>query len=164
MLSEERDVLKLLILEGPKYGYFPEPEKSYLVVHPDFVDIAKEKFADFRMNIVTSHRFLGGFIGNDDDVSSWISKKVDVWVNLIQKLATVAQHEPQAAFVAFTKSLQCEWTFIQRVMLDMQHHFSPLRSVIQENFLPSLFGSQLDGLEAEFNNVHTFKEWWNWCS
>ena len=141
--------LKLLILEGPKYGYFPEPEKSYLVVHPDFVDIAKEKFADFKMNIVTSHRFLGGFIGNDDDVSSWISKKVDVWVNSIQKLATVAQHEPQAAFVAFTKSLQCEWTFIQRVIIDMQHHFSPLRLAIQESFLPSLFGSQVDALEAE---------------
>ena len=58
--------LKLLILEGPKYGYFPESEKSYLVVHPDFVDIAKEMFADLKMNTVTSHRFLGGFIGNDD--------------------------------------------------------------------------------------------------
>ena len=45
-------------MEGPKFGYFPEPEKSYLVVHPDFVEIAKEKFADFKVNIVTSHRFL----------------------------------------------------------------------------------------------------------
>ena len=98
------------------------------------------------MNIVRSHRFLGGFIGNDDDVSSWMSKKVDVWDNSIQKLATVAQHEPQAAFVAFTKSLQCEWTFIQRVMLDTQHHFSPLRLAIQESFLPSLLGSQVTAL------------------
>ena len=54
--------LNLLLLDGPKYGYFPEPEKSYLVVHPDFVEIAKEKFKDFKLNIVTGYRFLGGFI------------------------------------------------------------------------------------------------------
>jgi len=52
--------LHLLIKDGPKYGYFPEPEKSYLVVHQDFVEQAKEMCKDFKLNIVTGHRFLGG--------------------------------------------------------------------------------------------------------
>ena len=124
--------LNLLLLDGPKYGYFPEPEKSYLVVHPDFVEIAKEKFKDFKLNIVTGYRFLGGFIGNEDDVNKWLNQKVDVWVKSVEKLASVAQYEPQAAYVAFTKSLQCEWTFIQRVMAETRFHFSPLRITIQE--------------------------------
>jgi hypothetical protein len=141
--------LKLLISEGPKYGYFPEPEKSYLVVHPDFVEIAKEKFIDFKVNVVTSHRFLGGFIGHDDDVNNWLNKKVDMWVKCVNKLASVAQHVPQAAFIAFTKSLQCEWTFIQRVMADAQHYFSPLWLAIQEHFLPNLLGLQVDALEVD---------------
>ena len=55
--------LKLLITEGPKFGYFPEPEKSYLVVHTKFVEEAKVIFADFKVNIVTGKRFFGGFIG-----------------------------------------------------------------------------------------------------
>ena len=55
--------LKLLMSEGPKFGYFPEPDKSYLVVHADFIDEAKLIFADLNVNIVTGQRFLGGFIG-----------------------------------------------------------------------------------------------------
>ena len=41
---ELKEWLDLLILEGPNFGYFPEPEKSYLVVHPDYVDEAKDFF------------------------------------------------------------------------------------------------------------------------
>jgi len=36
--------MKLLICEGPKYGYYPEPDKSYLVVSPTFVESAKKCF------------------------------------------------------------------------------------------------------------------------
>jgi len=67
----------------------------------------------------------------------------------VEKLSAVAQQEPQSSYIAFTKSLQCEWTFIQRVMLDTQFHFSPLRVAIQQSFLPGLFGSQVDSLEAD---------------
>ena len=85
--------LNLLLLDGPKYGYFPEPENSYLVVHPDFIEIAKEKFKDFKLNIVTGYRFLGGFIGNEDDVNKWLNQKVDVWVKSVEKLASAAHDQ-----------------------------------------------------------------------
>ena len=67
------------------------------------------------------------------------SVKVNVWVNSIQKFATSAQHEPQAAFDVFIKSLQCEWTFIQRLMIGMQHHFSPLCLAIYSERFSSEF-------------------------
>ena len=50
--------------EGPKFGYFPEPDKSYLVVHPNQVDEAKLLFAELKVNVVTGNHFLGGFIGS----------------------------------------------------------------------------------------------------
>ena len=61
---------------------------------------------------MTGHRFLGGFIGNEEDVNDWVTQKVNMWVKSVQKLALLAQHEPQASFVALAKSLQYEWTFV----------------------------------------------------
>ena len=37
--------------EGPKFGYFSEPDKSYLVVHPNLVDEAKLLFAELKLNV-----------------------------------------------------------------------------------------------------------------
>ena len=44
---------KLLIREGPKYGYFPEPQKSFLVISPEFFDEAEHIFKDLGVKIVT---------------------------------------------------------------------------------------------------------------
>ena len=59
--------LKLLIAEGPKYGYHPEPDKSYLIVHPDWVEEANKLFCEFKVNVVIGHHFLGGFVGGVED-------------------------------------------------------------------------------------------------
>ena len=55
----------------------------------------------------------------------------------------------QSAYVAFTKSLQCEWTYVQRVISNSGEFFSPLKSVINEYFIPALFGSDVDTIESE---------------
>ena len=39
-----REWLETLIKEGPKYGYFPEPHKKFLGVHPDYLEEAQENF------------------------------------------------------------------------------------------------------------------------
>ena len=57
----------LLIATGPKFGYFAEPDKSFLVVHPSFVEQAKEFFKNTNLNIVLGQRFLAGFIGGAED-------------------------------------------------------------------------------------------------
>jgi len=49
----------LLISEGPKYGVFPEFDKSYCIVSPDYIDDAKELFSHLKINVVTGRKFLG---------------------------------------------------------------------------------------------------------
>jgi len=56
---------KMISQEGPKFGYFPEPSKCYLVVAPEFVEEAAKVFEGYAVNIVTGHKLLGGFIGEE---------------------------------------------------------------------------------------------------
>ena len=127
--------------EGPKYGYHPEPEKSFLVIHPDHFEKAQEFFQDLNLNIVTGHRFLGGFIGSSEDKLKWLKERVQGWVQSVKKLSPAAQQQPQAAYVAFTRCHQNEWTFIERVVDGDAGSFSPLIQTIIDDFLPSLFCS-----------------------
>ena len=138
---------ELLIREGPKYGYFPELQKSFLVISPEFFDEAEHIFKDLGVKIVTGQRFLGGFIGLASDTESWLDEKIRSWVSAVEKLSKVAVDEPQAAFVALSKSVQNEWLFIQRVVAQSESAFSPLSDAIKHHFIPSLFGSSCNELE-----------------
>ena len=39
-LKHLKEWLKILLAEGPKFGYFAEPNKSYLIVSPAFIEVA----------------------------------------------------------------------------------------------------------------------------
>jgi hypothetical protein len=49
----------------------------------------------------------------------------------------------QLVYAAVSKSLQHEWSYLQRVTEDCCLHFKPLEELIQNTFLPSLFGIDL---------------------
>ena len=79
--------LKLLMEEGPKHGYYNEVTKMILIVAPQFVEEAREFFKEFGLQVVTGHRLLGGFIGSSSEKSAWLQKKIDFWVQSVQKLS-----------------------------------------------------------------------------
>ena len=63
-VDDLKQSLQQVVDEGPKYGYYPEPKKSFLIVHNDHVDEAKRCFEQTGLKIVTGQRYLEGFIGN----------------------------------------------------------------------------------------------------
>ena len=140
--------LKLLIIEGPKHGYYNEVSKMILVVAPQFVDRAKERFKEFGVQVLTGHRLLGGFIGSESEKSSWVLKKIDAWTQYIQKISKVAKYDPQSAFIAVSKSLQNEWSFIQRVINVDDNLFGSLKDQICQNLLPNICGFEINNLDA----------------
>ena len=129
---------KLLATEGPKYGYYSEPTKRYLIVRKNDATLAKEIFSLSGVNIVDGFRFLGGFIGSDDSRKIFLDKKVSEWVNSIEKLSMAAETQPQAALTALTKSLQSEWNYLQRVQPLDKQVFKPIENISKEKFLPGL--------------------------
>ena len=50
--------LDILIREGSKFEYFPEPDKSEIVVNPDFIETTAI-FEGMGIQIVTGRKFLG---------------------------------------------------------------------------------------------------------
>ena len=53
----------ILITEGPKWGYYPEPGKSVLIVKEGMEQEANEIFQGSNIKIVNAHPYLGGMIG-----------------------------------------------------------------------------------------------------
>ena len=103
--------------KGPRYGYFPKPGKSYLVVKPDKIDEAKKVFQGTGVHVVLdAQRDLGAVIGIESAVNAKLRAKVSKWASQVKKLAEIAATQPHAAHAAFTFGLRHRWTFLQRAM------------------------------------------------
>uniref|UniRef100_A0A1X7SXG4 Reverse transcriptase domain-containing protein n=1 Tax=Amphimedon queenslandica TaxID=400682 RepID=A0A1X7SXG4_AMPQE len=139
--------LDSLSTTGPLFGYHPEPRKSYLIVKEATFDHATALFEDYGVNVVTSRRFLGGVIGSTTERDLFVSHKVEEWSHTVELLASIAIHQPQAAYVALTKSLQCEWTFLQRVIPPCSHLFQAIENSLSSSFIPNLLGHECSKLD-----------------
>ena len=121
---------------GPQYGYFPEPNKSFLVVDDSFVNEAETLFDDCGIQVVSSRRFLGGMIGDSNDEIRFIDSKVDDWICELNVLALIGEKQPQVAYSALVKSLQSKWNFVQRVVPGGQSCYSKLEKCLADVILP----------------------------
>ena len=119
---------------GPDYGYHPEPKKTVLVVRATEEAEAKALFGELGVKIVRGHRFLGGFIGEEEDVHAFVLEKVQTWTSGVGVLAEAAELYPQAAFGALSKSLQFQWSYLQRVVPNCESSFENLSNALNDIF------------------------------
>ena len=76
-----------LRLNGPKYGYYPKPAKSYLVVKEQFLNQAKAIFEGSDIKITTSGaRHLGAALGNSRYKEEYIEIIITSWKAQLQLL------------------------------------------------------------------------------
>ena len=80
-----------MIEEGPAFGYFLEPSKSFLVVDKQYAEEAHHIFDKYSITIVEGKKFLGGFIGDGNEKDIYLKKKELEWVEKIEKLSFVAK-------------------------------------------------------------------------
>ena len=140
----------LLLKLDPSYGYFPEPSKCFIIVAPSDIPAAHSLFKDLGVQVTTGHHFLGGIIGNDESKRNFVEEEVDGWVECVHKLTAAAKKAPQAAFFAIKKSLQCKWSYLQRVSHLSDQDFQKLCDAICKHFLPALFQGNISNDEEEF--------------
>ena len=75
--------------------------------------------------------------------------KIDRWIETVKSLAKIAEVEPHAAFTAYTRSLQCQWTFLARVMPDISDLFEPLERIIRTVFIKTLIKRDANDVERD---------------
>ena len=93
-LSEARKLKSLLqwwttLLEvGLKFGYFPEPGKSWLITKPETHATGKELFKDTKVKITnTGKKFLGSVISTFTFKKQYADKIVSQWISEIELLS-----------------------------------------------------------------------------
>jgi len=105
--------------------------------------------------VVTGHRFLGGYIGNNEGKREFVADKVASWCQHVKKFADIAKTQPHLVYSAFTKSLQFEWAHLQRVTSHCSEAFSPLEKLITDELLPAIMGSEVTDPERTLLSLPT---------
>ena len=128
-----------LQFNGPCFGYYPKPSKTWLIVKPEHEQKAREIFHD--VNITTiGHRYLGSYIGTEKGVKEFIEKETEAWCADLRSLARIAGSEPQLAYCAYLYGVSKKWLYVMRTTPNIGHLFKTLDHVIQEEFIPSIIG------------------------
>ena len=109
-LREWWDQINLL---GPKFGYFPNATKTWLVTKEDCLSAAQAAFAGTNVKVTSEGRpYLGVPLGSDQYVQSFLSGKVNEWRAELEMLSQIACSQPHAAYAAFTHGYISKWTYL----------------------------------------------------
>jgi hypothetical protein len=149
-LNEMRKWWNRLCATGPKYGYFPLPNKTVLIVKEEHAAKAQEVFGDSGVKITTrGERHMGAVIGSTEFKLEYVSQKISKWIQDVEALAEIAKDEPQAAYSSYTKAISRRWTYIQRTIPNIANLFKPLENVIREKLIPALVGRHISDMERK---------------
>ncbi|KAL5266795.1 hypothetical protein ACHWQZ_G003996 [Mnemiopsis leidyi] len=140
-----------LVDVGPRYGYFPNPNKCVLIVKSESMkDKANEIFGKLGIQITCrGQRHLGAIVGTQEYKEEYIREKVGEWKEDIKTLASIAKTEPQGAYSAMVFAIQHRWKFIQRTVPEISEFFEELEYEIHNTLLPALIGREISELERE---------------
>ena len=136
---------------GPKFGYFPEPSKCWLIVKPDYYDSANSVFKDTGVKITKEgKRHLGAAIGTNDYREEYIREKIDNWRSELKILVEIANTEPQAAYSCYVAGYKNKFTYYMRTVPDIGHLFREIDELIDTKLIPSFInGRQVSKMERK---------------
>ena len=136
---------------GPKFGYYPKPIKTILILKDhENLQLATEIFSNTDIQITTTgERHLGAVIGSRQFRSEYVTDKINKWIQDVEEIAEIAKDEPQIAYSAFTKAICMRWCFLQRTVPDIKDYFVPLEEVIRDKLIPGIVGREVTDLERK---------------
>ena len=126
---------------GPKFGYYPEASKSWLIVKPKHKGAAATVFNNSKINITTEgKRHLGAVIGSESYKEQYISEKINEWKDELHVLSEIAKIEPQAAYSCFTSGYKHKFNYCMRTIPNISHLMKEIDEIIMHEFIPAITG------------------------
>ena len=130
-----------LTREGPDFGYYPNPTKTWLVTKEGCQAAGLSTFAGTGVNITPDGRpYLGAAVGSVKYVENYVESKVSSWLFNVCKLTTIAKTQPHAAYSALTHGLSSKWTYLCRTVPNISNFLKPLDDALRTKLFPALTG------------------------
>ena len=133
---------KFLQEEGPKYGYFVNPAKTYLIVKADYKEDAETAFQDVNITL-EGHRYLGSYIGTKAGTERFVDQQIEQWTKDIDGICNAAEHEPHLAYSAYTYGTSKRWNYLMRTTPSISHKLEGIEEDITSKLIPALVGHQI---------------------
>ena len=126
---------------GPKFGYFTNPLKTWLVVKEEHLNLARTIFHNTDIQLTVEGRpLLGSAIGTKTYLDNYVTSKVKAWSQSLKTLSSFAVTQPHASYAVFTHGFSNLWTFISRTTPDISNLLLPLDKIITDSLIPNLTG------------------------
>ena len=84
-------------------------------------------FGDLVIQVVTGHRFLGGFIGSHSERDEYVVSKVQRWVGHLDLLSEAALTQPQLAYAALSRFYSTNGLFCCVLFRSVASYFRNLK-------------------------------------
>ena len=125
---------------GPQYGYFPNQDKTWLVVEEHY-KAASTTFTGSGIQLIRLGRqYLGTVIGTAEFSEAFAKMKVEGWVYEIEQLALVTNTHAHAAYAAYIHGLSHKWKFILRTIPNTGDLLTSLETATRHSLIPSITG------------------------
>ena len=124
----------------PKYGYFPNPSKTWLVTKEGLCHFTASNFHSTGVNVTPDGRpYLRAAIGSPAFISNYVETKVAEWIANLHILGDILS-QPHAAYSALTHGLMSKRTYLSRTIPDIAPMLRPLDETISSVVIPALTG------------------------
>ena len=149
-LTSLRSWWSALAGEGPKFGYFVNPPKTWLLVRDAHRAEAERLFQDTGIKVTSEGRpLLGAPLGTVAFSDSFIDRQVAKWVAELKVLSTIANTQPHAAFTALTYGFAGKWNYLGRVHMGLEAQFGRSEESIRTSFLGAVTGRAVSDVDRD---------------
>ena len=126
---------------GPKFGYFPEGSKSWIIVRENAKERAQTIFDNTKIKITTDgQRHLGAVIGTANFKQNYMKEKINQWIQELRILSKIAWYKPQAAYSCFITGFKHKPTYFMRTIPNIGKELKQLDDVVRTEFIPAITG------------------------